>query len=378
MKNSIRSIKEAGLGGRMVAMVMDAVVFVFVFFALALFAFTPIANNAMHYNDLELQGTKWEVFSKLYVVEETLEDKTTKIVPFNELSTTTGKLKYIPLYEYTVEDIEFFKDRLHYYYCSYKTGENLEVIEGKDVNDFRSPEYNILIKDNKGEEVLPKLIYTDEWFNSLIDGKTTVKDFRNLSYSAVKELRESKYFTDLNKQITYCQAVIILPAFGISYLGFYLVVPLIFKNGETFGKKVMHIGFVSKDGYNVKKRQIVFRQILILIWLLFSAFVVGIGLTSVATMFVGIFLYLLATVISRTKRSPMDYAAYTYLIDTQKSVWFKDANEEEKKEQELEEKMSKYQKYEPDQSHLIQVGTEIVDEDVKKEIEKEKVKKVKK
>lgn len=379
MKNSIRSIHEGGFGKRMIAMIMDAVIFMFVTVALALWVFTPIANSAMHYQDLGVQGLKYQVFSKLYVAQEIDEEGNyTKVVDITKFEETTGEISYTALCYYSTDDVNFYKDRLHYYYCCYKTGENIEVIEGKDPADFRAPNYNIYIKDNNGNDVLPKDYYTDDWFNNLIDGKTTPEQFRSLAYDAGLDLSESSFYKDLNNKIKGCQLVIFLPPFFISYLAFYLLVPLLYRNGETFGKKVMHLGFATKDGFEVKKRQIVFRQILLLAWISLCSFVIGIGLTSLATLGVGVVIYLIATVISKTRRSPIDYAAYTYLIDTNKSVWFKNQQEEDQKEAEVEEKMSKYQRYEPDKSKVIQIGTEIVNEDVKKELEEEKLKKAKK
>ena len=380
MKNSIRSLKEANLGRRMIAMIMDGVIFAFVWVALALWVFTPIVNATMHYSDLGVTGLKYEVFSKLYVCEEVdLETQEHKVVDVNKFEEISGNtLTYTPLYNYQTEDINFYKDRIHYYYCSYKTGENIEYPEGKNPEEYKSPIYQQFIKDNDGKDVLPKDFYTEAWFNELISGKSTIRDYQNLAYSAVADLREAPFFEELNGKISTCQLVIALPAFAISYFGFYLLVPLLYKNGETFGKKVMQIGLVTKDGYQVKKRQIVFRQLLLFAWVSLSLFVVGIGLTSIATLGVGVFIYLIATVISRTRRSPMDYAAYTYMIHTGKSVWFKDSVEEEQKEIELDEKMSKYQRYNPNEKNLIQVGTEIVNEDVKRELEEEKLKKDKK
>ena len=95
-----------------------------------------------------------------------------------------------------------------------------------------------------------------------------------------------------------------------------------------------------------------------------------------ATLGIGVFIYFVATFISKTKRSFLDYLCYTYLIDTKTSVWFDSPEAEEKAEQELDAKMEKYQsKVEPDKN-LIQVGTTIVNEQVKKELEEEKSKKV--
>lgn len=374
-KSKIRSIHEAGLGRRLIAMIMDAAIFAFVTVALALWVFSPIVNSTMKYDELGAEALRYELFSNLYVLEVVNdEDQSKTVVDIPQINEAQGTSSVTPLYDYVTEDIEFYKTRLHYYYCNYKTGVGVQVIEGHNPEEFKAPDHNILIKDNSGNDVLPKNYYTDEWFATLIEGKTTVDQFRNLSYNATKDMRDSSYFKTVNDKIGTCQLIMILPAFGISFLGFYLLVPLLYKNGETFGKKVMKIGFISNDGYDVKKRQIVFRQILLLAWVSLSMFIVGIGLTSLATLGVGVVIYLIATVISKTKRSPIDYAAYTYLIDTNGSVWFKDEKEEAKKEEELVEKMSKYRHYEPDKKNLIQVGTEIVNEDVKRELEEEKLK----
>ena len=370
--SSIRSINEAGIGRRLIAMIMDAAIFAFVTTALILWVFTPIVNKTMHYEDLGVQGLKYEVFSNLYVAEYKDENEEIKVVDIENMNQPHGSLNYVTLYDYSDGDVEFYKNRIHFYYCCYKTGVGTITLEGQDPLDFIAPDYNIYIKDNSGNDVLPKDYYTESWFASLIEGKSTQMEFRALAKEAVKDLRKTDFFKEVDNKMKVSQIIMVLPPFLLSYLGFYMLVPLLYKNGETFGKKVMHVCFVTKDGYEIKRRQIVFRQVLLLLWISFSLFVVGIGLTSLATLGVGVFIYIVATLISKTKRSPIDYAAYTYLIDSSKSVWFKDEKEEQQKEIELAEKMSKYQRYEPDKSHLIQVGTEIVDEEVKKELEEEK------
>ena len=377
MKSSIRSIFEAGLGKRMLAMIMDGAVFAFTFIALALWVFTPIINATMHYEELGQTGLKYEVFSDVYVALQRDGDNEVP-VPISEFDKASGTLNYVPMYDYKTDDINFYKERVHYYYCCYKTGENTICLKDKNPEDFKSPNYNKYIKDNNGNDVLPKDFYTEEWFANLIKDKSSVEDFRKLGYDAVGDLRNSDYFVEVNSKISTCQLLMVIPPFAISYFAFYFLVPLLYKNGETFGKKVMHIGLVTKDCFQVKKRQIVFRQILLLAWVSLFSFVVGIGLTSLAVLGVGVVIYLVATAISKSKRSPIDYAAYTYMIDTAKSVWFKDQEEEDEKAAELEERMSKYKRYEPDKSKLIQIGTEIVNEDVKRELEEEKSKKVKK
>lgn len=380
MKNNIRSIHEGYFGKRMIAMIMDAAVFAFVVVALALWVFTPIANKAFHYTDLGVQGLKYEVFSKLYVVQEQTDDEGgVKIIDVNNFdSTSGGETKITQLRDFVIEDTNFYKDRLHYYYCCYLTGNNIEYPEGKDPEEYKSPLHNEPIKLEDGTEIMPFELYTEEWFANLIEGKTTVLEFRNLANDAIRDLQSYSFLKDINKKMGNIQLFMFLPPFFISFGVFYILIPLLNKNGETLSKKVFKIGFVTKDGYDVKKRQIVFRQVLLLVWVSISSFVVGVGLTSIATLGVGVFIYLIASVISKTKRSPVDYASYVYLIDTAKSVWFHDAEEEEFKEQELDEKMSKYRKYEPNKNNIIQVGSEVVDEDIKKELEQEKVNKLKK
>ena len=103
--------------------------------------------------------------------------------------------------------------------------------------------------------------------------------------------------------------------------------------------------------------------------LAFTAFIVGIGLTSLATLGIGILILLIATLISKDKRAPHDYAAMTIVIDEQKSVWFDSAEEEIKYADELEAKMAKYKNTKIIDKKVIQVGSTIIDEDVKKEFE---------
>ena len=101
----------------------------------------------------------------------------------------------------------------------------------------------------------------------------------------------------------------------------------------------------------------------------------GIGLTSFAIMAAGVVLLFIGTLIPKNKRSIFDYAAYTIVIDSIHSVWFKNKEDEARHQQELEDNMSKYKKYIPENPNLIQVGSTIVDEKLKREIEQEKSKK---
>lgn len=382
MKNNIRSIKEAGIARRILAFIMDGVVSVFVFFGLMGCVFSPIANKKLAYTNLQAEGTKLQAYSKLYVVYEPNEEGNKIFNPNSIEELPAGNIEIDTLYDYYIEDndkneeeISIIKERLHYYYCCYKTGENVEYPEGRNPDDYKAPNYKDLIENDKGEMVSPSAYYTEEWFFSNIGSITDKKEILNAAYDATEDFYYQPYIQDLNKKLKGIQAFIIFPSYFISYFTFFILIPILFKNGETLGKKVLNIGFVTKDGFTIKKRQIVVRQILLFVLTSLVAFGIGIGFTSFAFLGLGIFIYYLATFISKTKKSPVDYFAYTYLIDTRNSVWFLDANEEENKEVELDKNMSKYHKEPAKNKNLIQVGTEIVDQDVKREFEEEKLKK---
>ena len=58
-------------------------------------------------------------------------------------------------------------------------------------------------------------------------------------------------------------------------------------------------------------------------------------------------------------------------MDAKKSVWFVDKFEEDAKNIEVDENLSKLHKVEVDNKNVIQVGSTIVNEEIKREIELE-------
>ena len=57
------------------------------------------------------------------------------------------------------------------------------------------------------------------------------------------------------------------------------------------------------------------------------------------------------------------------VVDARKSVWYKDEFEETSMTKEFNENMKKYRKEPVQSKNVIQVGSTIVNEDIKKEIE---------
>ena len=353
MEKELTEIKKGHIVKRSLAIIMDGCVSLFAFFSLAFFVFSPIANKAMHYNELTDKARKFQTDSHLFIKLNEEDKNNYALFDINEKQFENVQK------ELEISDgVSFLKDKLHYYYLNFKTGNVEEGLEF--AND-----YNVEITLEDGTKKLPIDYYTEDWFSTKFDEKTTIKDCLISINEAAMDF--GNYYSPLQKEIMKREIFIIAPSYLISFGCFLILVPLLYKNGETFGKKTLHLGFVTKDGYSVQKRQIVTRQLFIFVLITIAGFGIGVGYTSLATLMFGVAIYIIATALSKSWRSVADYLAYTQLIDTRDSVWFDNPKAEQEKEQEVKEQMEKYNKYEPENKNLIQVGTTIVDEDVKKE-----------
>lgn len=402
-KSSISKYEPAPIAKRLFSGIMDGVVFLFTFFALALWAFTPLADAIFHTGETMAVGQRYQLATHLYLPLKTNDDGNVVVV---DIKDSTGNYsdyyKVAMLYEYNAEP-SFYINRIYYYYHNFKCNVDIELpFEGTydPINDhFANPNY-----DKEINGVLPVNYYTDVWFNENIlrannedslfvidsskenylesisvkeDAKSedVIRYLKNEAYEAVKDLYYSDFYQTIEKTVEGIQYFIFLPPFALSFGIYFILIPLLMKNGETLGKKTLNIAVISIDGYAAKKRQILFREILLFIVIAILGVVVGIGLTSLAVIAVGVVLLFVGTLIPKNKRSIFDYAAFTIVIDTLHSVWFKNKADEMLHEQQLENNMSKYKKYIPDNPNLIQVGSKVVDEKLLKEIEEEKSKK---
>lgn len=366
MKNNIRSIKEGNLAKRILAVIIDGAFFAFLFFFFITMVFSKIADKSFNYSEKGAEGLLHQVNSHLYVVTEKDDNGNYKIIDTSEI--TDKDYKIISICDTGNEDPLYYKESIKYYYLNYKTGKDVIVPEGKDIDDYRSPDY-------------ATFSYDEAWFNNKIasfpSDKTELENYKNFASEAIDDLENSAHFKSLKKDLNLIQIFIMVPSFVISYLLIFFLPTMIFKNGETFAKKMLYLGFLTKDGYDIKKSQIVLRQLFLLLYTGIFAFVVGVELlTSTATLCFGVAIYFIATAISKTKRSFADYLAYTYLVDIRNSVWFHDPSEEEKNEKEFEEKLQQIEerKSKVEDKHVIQIGDKIVDEELAKEIENKRKK----
>lgn len=120
--------------------------------------------------------------------------------------------------------------------------------------------------------------------------------------------------------------------FIISFLA-YFIMPIILKNGQTVGKIIMKIGLVNKLGYEVNVWQLLLRYVFPFLFV-FALFLIG---GTILYLGLGLFVLISYTMVifSKERKAPHDYVAGTIVIDIKRSVWFKNATEEEKFSKEL-------------------------------------------
>ena len=416
----MKDIKNAPLFKRIFAAILDAAFFVLLFLLTSSFIMTPIVDSTMGLRENVLLGYQYETASHLYVLcqvvsVETGEDKIIEVKDYTEQINPRNESGIRGISTRKEVDHSYLIDHVKYYYLSYKTGVDVVM-----PNNTASHTYD-MVKDHfvdpayetkNAEGKLPKEIYTLDWFekdilkigseeaiyevdadhnyvltaafknkytdptkseeennkNILYEAKKYASD---IVYNAQKDLFYTKIIQDINHNVTVANNFAIVTAAVFSMLIVYLLFPMIFANGETLGKLTMKICLVNKLDYRVTKPQVLLRQLLFILMMLVVAFVFDVGMGSLVTVGIGAFIFMMVTLFVPNNRSLHDLAAGTRVIDSKNSVFFKDAESEEKAAQKLKENMEKYRSNKVENKNIIQVGSKIVDEKLKEELEQE-------
>lgn len=365
MKNDeLTQIKNASFFKRIIAFIMDGALAAFIMFGFIALIFYPIANKSFKYTENRSDLMLYQVASKLVVAHENDSDGNDKIYNLNELNNASDKVTYSVISEFNDKDDDFYISKVKYYYLNYKTGVNVEYPADQDPENYKAPNYKDLIEGKARSEY-----YTEDWFNAKYAEAGSIS---KLISDAIVDLSSEEFYSKKARAVNLTGYFLVIPAFLMSFGVFFIAIPLIFKNGETLGKKTLHLAFINSQGYAVQKRQIVLRQLFMLLATSFICFMIGrVGVGSLAFLGIGIVLYYVFTVINKSKRSPADFLAYTLLVDANKSVWFSNASVEQEKIDEIAKNMEKYEQNKTVDPHVIQVGSTIVNEDIKKELEEE-------
>jgi uncharacterized RDD family membrane protein YckC len=193
-----------------------------------------------------------------------------------------------------------------------------------------NPDYNVIGKAKSSaspEELLAYFFIPDD------------KNLDNSEYVyiiAAKDLFSTPYFMktldDIQLWVNY------IPMFTsiiISSIVFLFVIPMISKHGKTLGKMLFHLAVVNSLGYDIKKTQLIPRfwfPVLVLIFAFFVSQLVGRYVLMSMLLFVTLFTLVSYCMVLFTKdhKGIHDYFALTMVINEKESIWFKDANEEER------------------------------------------------
>jgi predicted neutral ceramidase superfamily lipid hydrolase len=110
---------------------------------------------------------------------------------------------------------------------------------------------------------------------------------------------------------------------------------MISKHGKTLGKMLFHLAVVNSLGYDIKKTQLIPRfwfPVLVLIFAFFVSQLMGRYVLMSMLLFVTLFTLVSYCMVLFTKdhKGIHDYFALTMVINEKESIWFKDANEEER------------------------------------------------
>ena len=169
------------------------------------------------------------------------------------------------------------------------------------------------------------------------DNETALK-YRYVYYYALSDLTSlSKLQNDYNKYALYGTTLPLVIAILLTFMVFFFVIPLCFKNGETIGKKIMHICLVNKLGYQYKRVQLLPRFLFPTLLTIIVVFFAGFSIWAFAIISIFLLISYLFTIFTKDHRGLDDYLAGTLVVDARESTWFKDINEEEKAEKDIAE-----------------------------------------
>lgn len=181
-----------------------------------------------------------------------------------------------------------------------------------------------ILKINSSDSNIKEYDNINHTFTLIDDTKSsvTISYFLNVYSQTSQNVLSSspvKKYTEKNDQIMISALSLIVPTLiGVSLI-FDLIIPLLMPNGETIGKKIMHLGLVSKDGYELKKYFLIPR----FLSYIFIEYILGI-ITFGGTFLISYTMFLFV----KKRRCIHDFLSNSVVIDKTTSIIFKDAQEE--------------------------------------------------
>lgn len=373
---SIKSINLANLVRRSFVYFFDAIILVFLFLLTYLPTVEGYVDYGFHINQKLDEVKDIQLSSHLFF--NTSDDENKKEASYVNVSLLTDENGY-----YTYDSYKIFLDRLYYFY--YESEFSLEVkdliFKGEEytVSDFNSWFYtNVLYIDNEdyygykafyvldGDKTSSPLIkkendvYTynvgvldEAMYGSKVYKKNELQNYNTTDnqyyiqtilkifadtdmipgsyHQACIYLRDTSRYTELYNDLERIGRYSRYISIGLAGIVYYLLMPLCFKNGETLAMKMLHLGLVTKDGYQVKKIQVFLHYLFNFVELFIAQF----------TYFLFYLVDYALIIINKEHRSIADFIAVTKMIDTKSSAWFVSKEVEDKLIDQINENLEK-------------------------------------
>lgn len=363
---TIKDIVYASLFKRVIAIIMDIVLF----FAIFSFLFWPAIDGSIdlgfHNKQIKKQMEDLQFRSGLFVDLSKNQDKSVVsqidsnvlsdgngYFTFDSYKTYVKALNYFYLYSdysdyfwskkienpselasfdknkwFNEEILNIGKDEKFdaFYYESGNVSEEAVTFTLDENKNILSYEVHVLVKDTitfnnqkytrNGDENAKNQDYIISYLKFFTESKVYDGEYLiSLQYFKERPTYNSLYKW-LSSVARYNAYISMIPACLICFFLF----PMIFKNGETLGMKAMHLGYVNVEEYQVGRGQVLVKKLYVCTEL------------YIATLtFLLIYLVdYLVMIFTKKHRSIGDLIAGTIMIDTKNSVWFYNKEVEEK------------------------------------------------
>ncbi len=231
-------------------------------------------------------------------------------------------------------DNKEFIDSLAYFYTSY--------IPSKDVSqkeELTTSWFNLNILDVEGDgsayfeyvkvgEEVDKntLANIKEGVNAL-----DVNKYLQTEWLVANEtLNKLSTFRDLNNELGFYNSLEIVPSALIASTITYILIPILFKDGITFGKKVFGLCLANNDGYTIEKHQLLMRAMPLDIVIL--SLLLPIWKTRLVGFVIFVFIFLVSfslAMASPKKCSLHDFTGRTIVVNKKTSILFESVSDEE-------------------------------------------------
>lgn len=363
----IKDIKYANLGRRVLGIIFDLIFFVIIF----LFLYLPVVEGYVDigfHNKQVLNDVKeFQVYSGLFVDRsEEDEEKLSNVsligreelVDENDYFTFNSYEVYLnATYNfYSNKEFSFHDELMEMVFKKQDVSENelnywynkkvLNIDQSKDFDVFYLKNNDLYSSPLNGNCQIKETItfkgvaYTkksddnrenQEYILSAIKIFSDTLDFPGTYQEALLNFRNTSEYSNFYLQLERISRYEAYIAIALTGLVYFLIIPLFFKNGETIGMKMVHVGLVNSLEYQVSKPQVLLKNLLIL-----AEIYVGIF-----TFFIVFLIDYIVMVFTKRHRSFSDFVAATVMIDTKTSVWFVSRAVEAKLIAQVEENLKK-------------------------------------